>query len=271
MSGELFPVFNEILGREVHLPKKPERIVSFAPAITEALFELGAGERVIGVSPFCARPQGQVRKKARVVGSYNTVNLKLLKELRPDLIFCVTGYQREFATKLASEDNGNGDGDSFPVYPIELPISVAGIIQMVQKVALVIGEQRPGWNLTSFLLRELSSSAKAAEKSESKRVYVELDLGGPVSFGAYSYITDAFHLMGAETIFDDERCEWLTPEFSRVIDADPDFFFYEGKMYSKFDSRQLEELVEKRGWRNLQAIRNHRYFLTPGPLDFLAS
>ena len=49
-------MFNEVLGFEVEVPDAPERIVSFSPAATEALFMLGLGERVAGVSAFCARP-----------------------------------------------------------------------------------------------------------------------------------------------------------------------------------------------------------------------
>ena len=41
------------LGRQVTLPKTPRRIVSLAPSITETLFAIGLGERVVGVTQFC--------------------------------------------------------------------------------------------------------------------------------------------------------------------------------------------------------------------------
>ncbi len=249
-------IYNEVLGKEVVAPDRPERIVSLSPAVTETLFLMGLGERVIGVSAFCARPQeARARRK---VGSYSTTNLDLLKEMRPDLVLTITGYQRDLALRLSSD---------LPVYPITLPVSVSGIIDMVVKVGLVVGEASEARRLSARLLREAAGLTPVAKRL---RAYVEIDLGGPVSFGAYSYITDALHLVGVSTLFDDVRSEWLTPDLAKVAASEPDVFIYEAKMYSKFDAADLERLIDKRGWKGLGAMKGGRYFLTPGPLDFLA-
>jgi iron complex transport system substrate-binding protein len=252
----LVKAFSEILGEEVEVPERPGRIVSFSPAITEALFLLGFGDQVVGVSAFCARPPEAAKK--RKVGSYSTVDPQLLLELRPDLILTVTGYQREFAVALSKR---------FPVYPLELPVSVAGIIDGVAKLGLVIGAPERGRELASKLLRRLSGITQVRAKL---RTYVEIDLGGPVSFGAYSYITDALHLLGASNIYGDLRSEWLTPPLGDIPRENPDVFFYEAKMFSRFVPQKLEELIDRRGWREIGFARKGNYFLTPGPLDFLA-
>ncbi len=248
--------FKEILGEVVEVPERPRRIISFSPAITESLFLLGFGDFVVGVSAFCARPPEAAR--IRKVGSYSTVDPQLLSDLRPDLIFTVTGYQREFAITLSKR---------FPVYPLELPVSVAGIIDCVAKVGLVLGASERGHELASRLLRSLSRIRPVKSKL---RGYVEIDLGGPVSFGSYSYITDALHLLGSSNIYGDEKCEWLSPNLSEVPTEDPDVFLYEAKMFSRFGPEKLEELIDRRGWRHMGSIRRGNYFLTPGPLDFLA-
>lgn len=67
--------------------------------------------------------------------------------------------------------------------------------------------------LSSRLLREASRARPSAEKL---RAYVEVDLGCAVILGAYSYITDALHILGASTLFDDIRSEWLKPDPARV-------------------------------------------------------
>lgn len=247
-------VFNEILGRELTIPEKLNRMVSLSPAITETLFMLGLGEKIVGVSAFCARPP-EARAK-RKVGSYNTVNSELLASLRPDIIFTITGYQRPLAFRL----------DNLPFYPIELPVSLSGIIDTVIKVGLVAGEVDRSRELSSKLLRRLGE----IQRLTPIRTYVEIDLGGPVSFGAYSYITDALNYLGARSIYENERKEWLTPGFDYVISEDPDCIIYEAKMYSDFNYEKLAELVKRRGWGNLKAVKRGKLFLTPGPLDFLA-
>lgn len=62
----------------------PQRIVSFSPALTEMLFAIGAGPRVVGVSDFCAFPP-ETRTRARLGGTVNP-NLELLLSLKPDLV-----------------------------------------------------------------------------------------------------------------------------------------------------------------------------------------
>jgi ABC-type Fe3+-hydroxamate transport system substrate-binding protein len=249
-------VFNEVLGKDVPIPEEPHRIVSLSPAITESLFLLGLGKEIVGVSAFCARPP-EARNK-RKVGSYSTTNIDVLRSLKPDLIFTITGYQRPLGLKLT---------DEFSVYPIALPVSVSGIVDTIIKVGLVVGRVDEARNLASSLLRSL---AKLRPVQTRPRVYVEIDLGGPVSFGAYSYIVDAFGYLGASTLFDGVMSEWLTPDLAKVQEMDPDVFVYEAKMYSKFSRNDFERMIDKRGWRGMRAIRSGNYMKTPGPLDFLA-
>lgn len=248
-------LFSEVLGRSVSVPELPKRIVSFSPAVTETLFELGLEKAVIGVSAFCARPPA-ARLKRRV-GSYNTVSDELLDSLKPDLILTTTGYQREFALRLSRRHS---------VYPFELPISVAGIADLVVKVGLVTSRQDAARDFGHRLLNQLPR----ARWKRRLRVYVEIDLGGPVSFGAHSYITDAFNLLDSTTLFEKERVEWLSPDLSRVPALDPDVLVYEPKMYSKFGAGDAEAMVKARRWDRMRAVEAGNLFITPGPLDFLA-
>lgn len=248
-------IFNEILGRDVEVPESPKRIVSFSPAVTETLFMLGLGDRLVGVSAFCARPPEA--RSVRRVGSYDTVRPELLEELAPDLVFAVTGYQRSFAVNLSKRH---------PTYPLELPVSVAGIADFALKVGLVAGAHERARELE----RELVRCSGGMEKVGPVRVYVELDLGGPVTFGAYSYITDAVRLLGCSSLFDLERQEWLRPDLGRVEKEDPDAIIYEPKMFAQFGLNDFSALISDRGWEKLRAVRSGSSFFTPRPLDFLA-
>ena len=239
----------------MEVPDSPVRIASFSPAATETLFEIGLGDKVVGVSAFCARPP-EARAKRRL-GSYNTVREEVLDELKPDLIFTVTGYQREFAVRLSRK---------YPVYPLELPATVSGIADFTAKVALVAGSPQEGRELEGRLIRRLGGTGRGA----GLKAYVEIDLGGPVSFGAYSYITDAFRFLGSSHVYESRKAEWLTPDPNEVAEADPDLIVYEPKMFSSFEEKDLDALLRKRGWGALRAAKLGNAFATPGPLDFLA-
>ena len=165
-------IFCETLGREIDLPDRIERIVSFSPAVTETLAFLGVEDSLVGVSAFCAKPES-IRSK-RKVGSYNTVDRKVLDELRPEIILTATGYQREFAVRLGKE---------LPVYAVELPVSVYGIIDMVVQLGLIVNEPDRATKLSRRLVDVLAGLKPV---QEAIRVYLEVDLGGPVCFGAYA-------------------------------------------------------------------------------------
>src|ERR1700722_13848140 len=64
--------------------EKPRRIVSTAPSITEALFALGLGSQVVGVSRFCDFPP-EVEKLPKV-GTYLKPDPEAIARLSPDLV-----------------------------------------------------------------------------------------------------------------------------------------------------------------------------------------
>ena len=62
----------------------PNRIVSIAPSITEILFALGAGDRVVGVTTYCNYPEA-AKAKAKI-GGYTTPSLEAILALRESRI-----------------------------------------------------------------------------------------------------------------------------------------------------------------------------------------
>ena len=73
------------LGRRVVLPAVPQRIVSLVPSQTELLFDLGLGERVVGVTKFCLHPP-EARRVATVIGGTKHFDFAKIAALKPDLI-----------------------------------------------------------------------------------------------------------------------------------------------------------------------------------------
>jgi len=65
-------------------PVACRRIVSLAPSVTEILFQLGLGDRVVGVSRFCKYPP-EARNRPRVGGLFDP-NMEAILALRPDLV-----------------------------------------------------------------------------------------------------------------------------------------------------------------------------------------
>ena len=86
-----------------HAPASGEaRIVSLVPSITELLFDLGVGDRVVGRTPFCIHPRDGVANVPRVGGT-KTPRLDRIRALEPThVIVNVDENRREDADALAA-------------------------------------------------------------------------------------------------------------------------------------------------------------------------
>ena len=81
-------------GKVVTIQSKPVRIVSLAPSITETLFALGLGDRVVGVTRFCAYPP-EARTRPRV-GGYFDPSYEAIVALRPDLVVILREHEERY-------------------------------------------------------------------------------------------------------------------------------------------------------------------------------
>lgn len=256
-------IYCQATGKWLELPDFCQRIVSFSPSVSESIIQMGLGDILKGISVYCVHPSEKIREGRYIVGSYASYKKDVIQKINPDLIFTATGYQLEFARKLS---------DTYPVYAVRLPLTVSDLISTCVEVGIVCGYYQNSFDLQKRLLSSLAQYVNQDDVSikEKIKVYVEIDLGGPVTFGAYSYITDALNFVGFENIFGNFPAEWLKPEPDFVRQNEPDVIIYEPKMFRK--SRDIQKIKESLISRfgDLKAIRNNRVFVTPGIYDFLA-
>jgi ABC-type Fe3+-hydroxamate transport system substrate-binding protein len=70
---------------ELDIPQPVESVVSLVPSVTETLFALGVGERIVGRTRYCVSPDPEVRKIERVGGTKDPDVARIL-ELAPALV-----------------------------------------------------------------------------------------------------------------------------------------------------------------------------------------
>ncbi len=68
-----------------HLADPPQRIVSLVPSLTESLFDLGAGDRLVGITDFCRPPQAEEAHIKRIGGT-KAPDVEAIVQLSPDLV-----------------------------------------------------------------------------------------------------------------------------------------------------------------------------------------
>jgi ABC-type Fe3+-hydroxamate transport system substrate-binding protein len=119
------------LGRRVEIPFPPRRIVSLVPSQTELLFDLGLGERVVGVTKFCIHPT-EARQHATIIGGTKNFDFAKIDALKPDLIIGnkEENYQ-EGIEQLAA---------SYPVWLSDIS-NLPEALDMIRRVGLITGKK----------------------------------------------------------------------------------------------------------------------------------
>ncbi len=230
-----------LLERRVRLPDRPERIVSLSPAVTDVLVMLGLSSRIVGVSAFCPLYVGGVKGKP-VVGSYLGVNWGLLEELNPDIVFVGLGVQSRIVEELV--------GRGYSVYAVPLPTSIVGVLDNLLRVSYVVDRYDVGFKLYEEYFDRLTRIKGLAGGLSA---YVELWVGEPRSIGQSSYLDDGLRLIGLENIYSHVREPYPKPDFEYVRRVDPDVIIISREL-ARLD---VKELLAKRGWSSLRAVRNN--------------
>src|SRR3974377_1028809 len=81
------------LGRAVLVPDQPHRIRCLPPSLTETVYELGAGDFVVGVTDYTEFPEAARGKPS--VGGLVDPSMEKIVALEPDLILMAAHLNRE--------------------------------------------------------------------------------------------------------------------------------------------------------------------------------
>lgn len=182
-------IVTDALGRAVPLARSPRRIVSLVPSLTEYLFAIGAGERVVGVTEFCVAPADAVARLPKVRGTKNP-DRDAIAALRPDLV--IASKEENRARDVAALADAG-----IPVYVTDI-CTVAGAVSELAALARLL-EAEPG---AAALLDTLRAAVDAAERAGSgRRPTLAFIWRDPwMAVGPATYADDLLRLCGAENL-----------------------------------------------------------------------
>ncbi len=225
----------EMLDHSFDLPDRPERIVCLTSGTTEALFAIGCGDRIVGVSSYCDRYVDDLDRP--VIGDYLKLDQALLDEARPDLILVIGGIQHSLGRTLARQ--------GLPVYCLPLPSSFHGILENIVTVAALVDEMTAGRQLCSTMTDRAAVLRRAALPSRA-RVYVELWFGRHVrTIGGRTFISDLVEIAGGDPIFGGSRSAYLKVHLDDVAQKKPEIMVGFSEPEYPVD---FQDLLEHRGW-----------------------
>jgi len=232
-------IFTDGIGRKIELPKKPERIVSLAPNITEILFALQLGQKIVGVTDFCDYPE-EARHKPKV-GWLISPGIEKIISLQPDIVFATTeGNKPEIIDEL--------ERMNIKTYVLN-PHNLNDVLSDITEIGNVTGQRRIARELVGSLTRRINAVKKKALEGRQKRVIYLVSTNPIISAGPGSFIHDLIITAGGINVLSDSPIRYPRIDMEEIILKDPEVIIAPDDL-----TEQIHEW--KKRWSGISAIRN---------------
>jgi len=237
----------------------PQRIVSMTPSVTETLFALGLGDKVVGVTDFCKYPP-EASSKTRIGGLQNP-DVERILALRPDLV--VTLPNEPVAKKLRSRG----------LTVLEVPSdSIQEVLQSFLAIGRATGTEEKAKELAAALQAKLESARKAVEKLPRPRVLFVVGTDPIFAAGKGSFLDDLIKAAGGQNVLADSKVIFPQLGTEAVISLAPEVIIDSTKVSTPTDEEVKAQQEKWSRWPAIPAVKNGAVFvlrdnrdIVPGP------
>ena len=239
----------------------PERIVCLTEDPTEILYELGEGDRIVGVSAYTERPP-EAKERHPVVSAFIGGSVDKIRDLDPDLVIGFSDIQGELAQQLVEAN-------------LQVLIfnqrSIQQILDVVMTLGRMVGAKERATALVSDYIQRLQAAAdRTREQATRPTVYFE-EWNDPQICGI-QWVGELVELAGGRNVFADraagKQAEDRFVDRAEVVDANPDIIIgsWCGEPVDK------EDFSTRPGFDQITAVQNDAIYevdstliLQPGP------
>ncbi|HMW47377.1 MAG TPA: cobalamin-binding protein [Cellvibrionaceae bacterium] len=240
-------------GKTLIFTKRPERIISLAPSITELLFSAGAETALVGTVDFSDYPAAAL--KIPRVGSYASFDYEAIVKLQPDLII---GWQSgNPAEKIAHLERLG-----LRVLLIE-PHRLADLIASVHTFAQLAGNSAQAQASIDAFNQIVTPWQKGAKPTVPVRVFYQIWHQPLMTLNKEHLFNELLTTCGGENVFGDLAPLAPKIDIEAVLKANPDLIIASG-----MDTARPQWLDQWHQWPQLKAVKNgHLFFIPPDLLQ----
>lgn len=242
------------------MAKYPTRIVCLTEETTEALYLLGEGDRIVGVSGYTVRP-AEARRKPRVSAFINA-RFDKIEALEPDLVLAFSDLQADLGAELVRR--------GIPVVTFNQR-SVAEILQMIRMLGGLVGCQDRAEQLAATLEAGLDRIRESADRFPARlRTFFE-EWDEPLISGI-RWVEELVEIAGGSPIFPELHGARLAKD--RIVDPGEAGRRNPEVVFASWCGKRMKKatIVGRRGWDTVDAVVHDcifeiksTYILQPGP------
>ncbi len=174
--------------------KPPERVVSLVPSITESLFDLNLGNRLVAITDYCIYPAEGTSRLPHIGGTKNP-DVNRIIELAPDLVIANQEENRK-EDVLALQAAGISVWVTFPRTVADAFNILWNIMHMFDEPVMV-----PRVRLIEQTMDWVWRISEKKLEDNPCRVFVPIWLDPLMTFNADTYIHDLLRICGAINVF----------------------------------------------------------------------
>jgi iron complex transport system substrate-binding protein len=221
----------------------PRRIVSLQPSATVILQAIGALDRLVACTKYCADVCPEAAHTAAIVDDSWTAKQEQISSTNPDLVIAAVPYQEKAVAEILKA------GARFLGLA---PKNLADIYVDIATIAGVIGLADRGAQVIASLQEEIERVRVQTAQLLRPRVFCE-EWGKPLIV-SQAWVAELVQAAGGEFVG--------TPgqhfDFARIRDQDPEVLI--AAWCGAGDRVPLEKIVRDRGWSEMRAVRGRRVF-----------
>ena len=188
------------------------RVVSLVPSLTETLFDLGAGDDVVGITDFCIFPPGLTLPR---VGGTKNPRVDEIRALQPDVVY------------MNTEENLQRHADAiaeFARVDVSEPKSVEDVRALIQRLAVAHGRDAGG------VVRELDEAGDRLKPVLHFTFAVPIWKNPWMWCGGDTYVSNLVECAGGVNVIA-ERTRYPHIELGELLAMKPDVVFLPDEPY----------------------------------------
>lgn len=238
-------------GQEVRLEQPAKRIISLAPNITEVLFHIGAGGKIVGADEYSNYPQAAT--EILRVNNHAAANYELILSLKPDLAI--------------AWQSGNGDKIINPLRKLGIPVFVVetsemeAIPNLFRRFGQLTGQAENAARLAEEFTQRLQALRAAQTGKARVRTFYQIWDEPLITLNGKHMVSDVIALCGGHNIFADAVPLVPYVNIESVVAADPQIIIAGGSQQEQpgwYSSWQQ--------WQGISAVANKQIYLIPSDL-----
>jgi iron complex transport system substrate-binding protein len=190
----------------------PKRVVSLKPSITDTVYALGLGEKLVGITKYCDVPKG--RRRPEVAADYTRPYMERIVALRPDVV-------------MGSEENSSRRsiealrraGLRVELYPFG---TIEEMLSSIEAIARDLGAPESGRRLGAKVRGELERLKLQSAKARPRRTVVVWGLRPMIIAGSGTYMDEAMLYVGLANAAADVGVRYPKIGLERLIGLNPE-------------------------------------------------